>query len=86
MKPGDDYDYTNAGLDGFLSRSIDNLDQVNLDAAGPRSTAIRYDSAQQSGAMGDRIRLGKITIDGQAGNIIGNDGTNDFLLIGEDGG
>lgn len=84
MKQGR-YDYSDAGLDGFLSRSIDDLSQFNLDSTGPRSTAIRYDDAQQTGAMGDLIRIGKITLDGQAGNIVGNDGTNDFFLIGEDG-
>lgn len=81
----DSYDYSNAGLDSFLSRSIDDISQVNLDSTGPRSSAIRYDDSQQSGMMGDMIRIGKITLNGQDGNIVGNDGTNDFFIIGEDG-
>ena len=77
-----DYDYTQAGFDSFLSRSIDNLSQVNLDSQGPRSTAIRYDSAQVSGMLGDSLQIGGVRINRT--NIIINDGSNDFLLMGED--
>lgn len=83
MNPVDEYyDYTASGLDSFLSRSIDNLSQVNLDAAGPQSTAFRYDSAQISGFLGDTIQIGSVRI--TKTGIIMNDGNNDVLLIGED--
>jgi len=79
------YDYSDSGFDGFLSRSIDELSQVNLDSAGPKSTAIRFDASQVSGAVGDTFRVGKIFINGADGNIVGNDGNVDFFLIGNDG-
>lgn len=78
----DEYDYTAAGLDSFLSRSIDNLTQDNLDSQGPISTAIRYDSAQISGFQGDTLQIGGIRITNSA--IIMNDGSNDVLLIGDE--
>lgn len=79
-----DYTYENAGFDSFLSRSIDNLPRANLDAPGPTSTAIRYDSAQLSGFIGDTIQIGSVRITQTA--IIMNDGSNDVLLIGDDNG
>lgn len=79
-----DYSYVEAGFDSFLSRSIDNLSQANLDSDGPRTTAIRYDSAQITGALGDTARIGRIYLNGAEGNIVINDGTNDFLLMGDD--
>ncbi len=69
MKPDDTYDYTSSGFDSFLSRSIDDLSQINLDSTGPRTTALRYDSAQVSGALGDILRIGKIQLDGVEGSI-----------------
>ena len=78
------YDYTDAGLDAFLSRSIDNISQVNLDSQAMPSTNMRFDFSQVSGSLGDTLRLGKIYLNGSDGNIILNDGTNDFLLMGED--
>ena len=65
----DDYNYETAGLDGFLSRSIDNLVKVNLDSPGPRSRKMAYDRAQVSGSVGDVFRVGNIEIDGINGVI-----------------
>lgn len=79
----DDYDYTAAGFDGFLSRSIDNLPKINLDSQGPSSTAMRYDSAQVSGFLGDTLQIGGVRIEREA--IFINDGENDFLVMGDDG-
>ena len=79
----DKYDYEASGFDGFLSRSIDDLSQVNLDAAGPQSTAIRYDSAQVSGMLGDTIRVGSILINGVEGRISIYDGDTEVVRIGE---
>lgn len=77
-----DYDYTSSGFDGFLSRSIDDLSQTNLDSAGPRSTAMRFDSAQLSGYLGDTFQAGG-TLFTKKG-IISNDGENDFFLLGDE--
>lgn len=77
---GEDYSYVTAGFDGFLSRSIDDLTQVNLESQGPQSTAMRYDSAQVSGMLGDTLQMGNVHIDKQA--IVLSDGTTDRLIIG----
>lgn len=77
-----EYDYTTAGFDGFFSRSVDDIPQQNLDSAGPRSTAIRYDSAGVSGMLGDTLQIGLIRITNDS--IIVSDGDNDRLLIGND--
>ena len=82
MSPQDDYDYTTSGFDGFLSRSVDDLSQANLDSAGPQTTAMRYDSAQVSGMLGDTLQIGNVKINKT--NITLSDGTNTRLLIGED--
>lgn len=81
MQP-DDYDYSKAGFDGFLSRSIDDLSQANLDSLGPPSTAQAYDRSQVSGSLGDTLQVGNVHINRT--NIIVSDGVNDFVLIGQD--
>ncbi|CAB4176123.1 hypothetical protein UFOVP1522_12 [uncultured Caudovirales phage] len=78
------YDYTTSGFDGFLSRSVDDLPQNNLDSAGPISNSVAFDRNQVSGSLGDTLRLGSIKINGSKGNIIMNDGQNDRLLIGQE--
>ncbi len=82
-----DYDYTQAGFDEFLSRSIDDNVQANLDSPAPPSNQIRYDSTQVSGMLGDTLRVGRIYINGAEENIILSDEQNERLLIGRhDGG
>lgn len=78
------YSYEDAGFDGFLSRSIDNLSRVNLASQGPQSTAIRYDSAQVSGMLGDTLRIGNINMEGANNRIILSDDNTNRLLLGED--
>lgn len=78
------YDYESAGLDGFLSRSIDNLSQVTLDSPGPRSTAVAYDRAQVTGPLGNTLRIGNINLDGVNGRISLFDANgNEVIRIGE---
>lgn len=78
------YDYTESGFDKFMSRSIDNLSQANLDSAGPVTTAQAYDRSQISGSLGDSLQLGNIVIDGRGGGIGLNQGRNQPLWIGTD--
>lgn len=78
----DTYNYETAGFDGFLSRSIDNLTRPTLSAPGPVTTQIRYDSAGISGMLGDTLQIGNIRLENT--RIVINDGTNDFLLMGEE--
>lgn len=61
---GGDYNYEASGFDGFLSRSIDDLAQVNLDSPGPQTTALPLDRGQQSGGFGNSFRVGNIIFDG----------------------
>lgn len=76
------YDYTNAGFDGFMSRSIDNMPGANLDSPQPRSKAMRFDKARVSGMLGDKLQIGKIRLENT--RIVINDGDNDRVLLGED--
>lgn len=78
------YDYTDSGFDGFLSRSIDNLTQINLDSQGPVSTQMKFDSAQVSGMIGDTLQVGQVRINRD--NITLSDENNTRLLIGRDEG
>lgn len=80
-------DYTDSGFDNFLSRSVDNLSQVNLDSQGPQTTQLAYDRAQVSGMLGDTLQIGRIRINGADGNIVLPDENNNRLLLGsQDGG
>jgi len=85
MSP-DDYSYENAGFDGFLSRSIDQTPQVNLESQAIQTRQVAFDRAQVSGSLGDTWRIGRIHLNGAKGNIVINDGENDFFLAGEDSG
>lgn len=77
------YDYTAAGFDKFLSRSIDDIQQQNLDSTGPASLAIPFDRTQTSGSLGNIIRVGNISIDGVKGRISIYDGDNEVVRLGE---
>lgn len=84
MDDGKTYDYTDAGLDGFLSRSIDNLAQMTLDSPGPTTTAMAYDRAQVTGPLGNSLQVGNIVLDGVNGRISVFDGSgNEVVRIGE---
>lgn len=68
-------DYGDSGFDSFLSRSIDDLQQVNLDSQGPYSTATAYDRSQLSGSMGDKFNMGGINMSAKDSQIALNDGS-----------
>lgn len=76
--------YEDAGLDAFLSRSIDNLTQVNLSSPGPVSNQIAYDRTQISGQLGDILQIGNIGLDGADGGINLKDGPARTMFIGKD--
>lgn len=87
--PNDDYDYSNAGFDSFMSRSIDDTggqaQATTLDDQQPTSSnEMNYDSAQQSGSMGNTLQLGKIKLDGDNGRISTfDDDGNEVVRIGK---
>lgn len=82
MSQANDYDYISAGYDEFFNRSVDKASQINLDSKGVQSQSIAYDRTQVSGMMGDTLQIGKIKLENT--RIVINDGSNDFLLLGED--
>lgn len=66
------YSYEQAGFDPFLQRSIGGnyvgvLSDIQSAIGG--SNGINYDQTQVSGAIGDKIQVGNIVIDGVAGRI-----------------
>lgn len=78
------YDYTAAGFDKFLSRSVDDAQQQNLDAGGVTPMAIPFDRTQSTGSLGNTIRVGNINLDGVTGRIsIYDDQGNEVVRIGE---
>jgi hypothetical protein len=78
------YDYGDSGFDAFLSRSIDSVSQVNLDSTGPVSTSRAFDRGQNTGSIGDILRVGKFLINGVSGRIsIYDDNGNEVARIGE---
>lgn len=78
----EEYTYATSGFDSFLSRSIDNLYQNNLDSQGPVSTQMRYDSSQLSGAIGDIFKIGNIVLNGRDSTItLTSEGENAKIVI-----
>lgn len=80
MNNDEDYTYESSGLDGFLSRSIDDLSQVNLGSQGPQSTAQAFDRTQVTGVVGDKMRIGN---SGQSGELTGEIQLQGKLKIGD---
>lgn len=65
------YTYEDAGFNNFLLRSIDSGSPTTLQQAEnsrPRRD-INFDQSGISGALGDRIAIGSVTIDGVNGRI-----------------
>lgn len=60
------YDYTLAGFDAFLDRSIDGNDAYTLDdRPNIANQQINYDQSQVSGKLGSTLQIAdSITIDG----------------------
>lgn len=76
------YDYIEAGFDGFLSRSIDDTSQINLDSTGPQGRSQAYDRTQVSGLLGDTLRMGSISMVGKEGSLLVTDDSNKRVLVG----
>ena len=80
-----EYTYESAGFSPFLDRSIDSDATLTLATAQPAPVRqIQYDQTQQTGAMGDYIRIGKILVDGRNGRIsVLDDNGNETTRIGD---
>lgn len=83
------YDYSTSGINGFLSRSIDEIQWENtLDAhmntlsnTPQESTQQNYDATQVSGSLGNTLQIGSVNINGSDGNItLDNNGTAQMII------
>lgn len=89
MQSNEIYDYTAAGFDGFLNRSIDSGFSQNaqhtLSFLPSINTGqqLNYDQMQVTGALGDHLRIGNVDIDGGSGriSIFDNEG-NEIVRLG----
>lgn len=81
----EEYDYSSAGFDPFLSRSIDNTPRANLDDNRniPMSQSVSYDRGAMSGSFPDVVRIGSIHVDGIRGRISIYEADNEVVRIGE---
>lgn len=69
------YDLTDAGFDGFMSRSVDQTPQINLDSPAPPNFALPFDRTQVTGSQGDTFNMGGIGMNAKENTITLNDGT-----------
>lgn len=77
-----DYDYSAAGFDDFMSRSIDSGAQGS---APIPVRQVNFDQQQISGSLGDILRIGSIFLDGVTGRISIYDGDtkNEVVRLGK---
>lgn len=76
----EEFNYETAGFSQHLTRTIDTLGASGVAA----SRQFNFDQAQVSGALGDKLRIGSILLDGASGRItIEDDNANVVVLIGE---
>ncbi len=81
------FDYGVAGFDGFLQRSIGGTGGMFLTESrtqGGGSRVMNFEQMQISGALGNKLSIGSITLDGTTGTITVGDGENIRVLIGRD--
>lgn len=80
------YSYSDAGFNGFFRRTLVSNPNTMLLADSPsrsRGNQLNFDDLQTSGALGDKLKLGSITIDGKTGRIYIVDETGaEVLRIG----
>jgi hypothetical protein len=84
MDPNLDYDYSAAGFDAFMDRSIDASGTSGLDNEVYQTRETNYDAGGSSGSLGDSLRVGNIKLDGVNGRIsVYDDQGNEVVRIGE---
>jgi hypothetical protein len=87
MQDNQTYDYLQAGFDAFLNRSIDanTVSTQSLNFLPPIATGqqLNYDQMHVTGALGDNLQIGNITLDGASGRIsIFDDEGNEIVRLG----
>ena len=73
------YDYLAAEFDGFLNRSVENVEQYNLSAPGTMSRQMKYDAASINGMLGDTIQIGAVSVRNY-GITLEDNGVNRLLI------
>lgn len=80
------YTYREVGFNRFFRRSLgSNPNAENLKGTATGSSRqLNFDNAQVSGALGDILRIGRITLDGKLGReSIHDERNNEVLRLGE---
>ena len=87
MNDDSKYTYREVGFNRFFRRSINsNPNALNLKSVSPNggSRQLNFDNQQVSGALGDVLRIGRITLDGKLGRqSINDERNNEVLRLGE---
>lgn len=65
------YSYSDAGFNGFFRRTLSSNPNTNVlgDTRRPSNNQLNFDDLQTSGALGDKLKVGNIVIDGKTGRI-----------------
>jgi hypothetical protein len=87
-KPTPVVTYDTLGFSKYMERpfSTSTFGQIMTTStpSGGGGGQLNFDSTQTSGALGDKIQVGNITIDGSAGKIIvKNEQGDDTIVIGD---
>jgi hypothetical protein len=79
--------YTDIGFSVFLERPLlqgSSQQSISGQQSSGSSGTLNFDSTQTSGALGDKIQVGSITIDGSSGKItVSDDSGNTVITIGD---
>lgn len=78
-------DYTQAGFDSFLMKSLDTTTQPSLSSSvgAPSTRQMAYDRATQSGPVGDIMKVGNVQINGKGYIDIYDEDGNVAVRIGD---
>ena len=64
------YSYSDAGFNGFFRRTLSSNPGTQVLASNSRPTRqMNFDDLQISGALGDKLKIGSIVLDGKTGRI-----------------
>lgn len=73
MRPQDRYTYQQAGFNAFMLRSMKSNPGAQTVAGGVSSGnggRFAFDRQQIEGALGDKLKIGRLVLDGQKGRLI----------------
>ena len=79
------YSYSDAGFNGFFRRTLVSNPMASVLGNSQRSAPnqLNFDQLQISGALGDKLRFGRIVIDGKTGRIgIEDENGSEVMWIG----